>query len=414
MRARLVSIPLAVGALTLAPSATSLVPGVDSGGVARAAASPERLERLRERIAATEGRVARRKGRERVLTTDVQRFGDRIDRMAERIAGLQARQDGAQRDLDASTAELERTQLELRTQRRRLVRLRGRLAQSRRILAARLVELYQADKPDLVGVVVNSQGFSDLLERAEFLQRIGQQDRRVVGAVRSARSDAATSERRLARLEGTQRATARRIEGRRNEIATVRRRVMATRTAVAADRADRSALLRSVRGNRQTDEGSIASMRRAETRIRRQIAAASTPAVSGGGGDDGSPVKRGSGRLVWPANGQFTSPFGPRWGRLHAGIDIAVPTGTPVRAADAGTVTIAGWTGGYGNYVCVDVGGGLTVCGAHNSSLKVRVGQRVARGEVVALSGNTGNSTGPHVHFETRVGGVPRDPMNYL
>lgn len=356
--------------------------------------------------------MARRKGRERVLTTDVQRFGDRIDRMAERIAELQTRQDGAQRDLDASTAELERTQSELRTQRRRLVRLRGRLAESRRILAARLVELYQADKPDLVGVVVDSQGFSDLLERAEFLQKIGQQDRRVVGAVRNARTEAASSERRLAQLEGSQRAAARRIEGRRNEIATVRRRVVATRTAVAADRADRAALLRSVRGSRQTDEGSIASMRRAETRIRRQIAAASTPAVSGGGG--GGPVKRGSGRLVWPADGQFTSPFGPRWGRLHAGIDIAVPTGTPVRAADSGTVTIAGWTGGYGNYVCVDVGGGLTVCGAHNSSLKVRVGQRVARGDVVALSGNTGNSTGPHVHFETRVGGVPRDPMTYL
>lgn len=85
-----------------------------------------------------------------------------------------------------------------------------------------------------------------------------------------------------------------------------------------------------------------------------------------------------------------------------------------MHAAAAGTVAIAGWVGGYGNYVCINHGGGLSTCYGHNSKLGVSVGQKVSKGQVVAASGNTGHSTGPHIHFETRVNGVPRDPMGYL
>ena len=391
----------------LAPAAGVVPSSLD--GVARAA-SGATLERLEQNIRGTERRVASKRGRERVLVSDIRRYGTRIDGLEERVSGLVVRENAAQRDLERSTAALGRTQRELRAQRRRLVRLRARLTQARRVLAARLVELYQADKPDLVGVVVSSRGFTDLLERAEFLARIGRQDQPVVTAVRAARTTAATLEARLADLESTQRRTTARVKARRVEIGRIKARAVATRDTVQAVRASRAALLRGVRIQRRHLEGSLASMRREESKVRAKLAAATTAAPATGR----STIKRGSGALVWPADGQFTSPFGQRWGRLHAGIDIAVPTGTPVRAAGGGTVSIAGWTGGYGNYVCVDVSGGPTVCGAHNSQLKVRVGQRVAKGQVIALSGNTGNSTGPHVHFETRVGGVPRDPMGYL
>jgi murein DD-endopeptidase MepM/ murein hydrolase activator NlpD len=99
---------------------------------------------------------------------------------------------------------------------------------------------------------------------------------------------------------------------------------------------------------------------------------------------------------------------------MHEGIDIAVGEGTPVTAAAAGTVIYAGWMGGYGNLVVVDHGNGLSTAYAHNSSLAASVGQSVAAGEVVSYSGNTGNSTGPHVHFEVRVNGSAVDPLSYL
>jgi murein DD-endopeptidase MepM/ murein hydrolase activator NlpD len=126
------------------------------------------------------------------------------------------------------------------------------------------------------------------------------------------------------------------------------------------------------------------------------------------------PIRRGSGRLIWPVNGSFTSPFGMRWGRLHAGIDIAAPTGTPIRAADSGGVAIAGSVGGYGNYTCINHGGGFSTCYGHQSSIGISVGQAVRQGQVIGAVGSTGHSTGPHLHFETRVNGSPVDPMGYL
>jgi murein DD-endopeptidase MepM/ murein hydrolase activator NlpD len=113
-------------------------------------------------------------------------------------------------------------------------------------------------------------------------------------------------------------------------------------------------------------------------------------------------------------NGPVVSPFGYRWGRLHAGIDIAVPYGTPIHAATAGTVVLAGWVGGYGNYTCIDHGGGLATCYAHQSSYAVSQGASVGQGEVIGYVGCTGHCFGPHLHFEVRINGTPVDPLGYL
>jgi murein DD-endopeptidase MepM/ murein hydrolase activator NlpD len=130
--------------------------------------------------------------------------------------------------------------------------------------------------------------------------------------------------------------------------------------------------------------------------------------------EDGGPSASGTGRLIWPSRGPITSPFGPRWGRLHAGLDIGVSTGTPVRAADAGRVVVSAPMGAYGNYVCVRHTRVLSTCYAHLSRFASRRGEQVRKGAVIAYSGNTGASTGPHLHFETRESGKPVDPKSYL
>lgn len=118
--------------------------------------------------------------------------------------------------------------------------------------------------------------------------------------------------------------------------------------------------------------------------------------------------------FIWPVDGPISSAFGPRWGTVHEGIDIAVPTGTPVRAAAGGRVKFAGRYGAYGLLVIVDHGGGITTRYAHNSRLLVEVGDEISRGEVIAISGDTGRSTGPHLHFEIRKDGRALDPLPYL
>ncbi len=121
----------------------------------------------------------------------------------------------------------------------------------------------------------------------------------------------------------------------------------------------------------------------------------------------------GSGEMAWPVQGTITSKFGMRWGRLHAGVDIGAPTGTQILAADTGMVAFAGWNGGYGNFVKIDHGGGKQTWYGHMSKISVSVGQSVNKGDVIGTVGSTGNSTGPHLHFEVRIDGVAKDPLGY-
>jgi len=113
-------------------------------------------------------------------------------------------------------------------------------------------------------------------------------------------------------------------------------------------------------------------------------------------------------------NYRYTSPYGMRWGKLHAGVDLAVPEGTPVRAVHSGTVTLARWYGGYGNAIIINHGNGVETVYGHHSRLLVREGQHVEAGDPVGLAGNTGHSYGSHSHFEVHVNGVPRDPIPWM
>ena len=128
------------------------------------------------------------------------------------------------------------------------------------------------------------------------------------------------------------------------------------------------------------------------------------------------PVYYTGGTFQWPVStgGVITSTFGPRWGTVHRGLDIGCPTGTPIVAGEAGTVIGAGYESSMGNYVMIDHGNGVTTVYMHNSSLCVSTGQVVGRGEVIALAGSTGDSTGPHCHFGLRINGTYVDPYPYL
>src|SRR4051794_22327718 len=144
---------------------------------------------LSNKIQQVQGQIGRRKGTERVLTTQISAYTARIDRLQARIVRLRAHESSVQADLDSSRAQLQRIQADLRAQRARLVRLRAKLARDRRLLADRLVQIYESDRPDLVSVVLSAKGFADLIERADFMARISDQDRAMVKLVRDAKAD---------------------------------------------------------------------------------------------------------------------------------------------------------------------------------------------------------------------------------
>jgi murein DD-endopeptidase MepM/ murein hydrolase activator NlpD len=396
--ARRLSLLLAVAMLPLALWAA--LPLVSTGQ------DPDDIQR---KIVRKRDQIEWRKGRERVLTTDISAYTRRIGTLQSDITVLQSRQVNLQADLDAKRVELADIQERLRQERLRLARLRARLAEAKVALAARLVEIYKSDEPDVVTVVLEADGFAELLERTEFMRRVSSQDARIIDRVRTAKAEATATAARLDRLEKRAEEVARAIEAQVEEVAAVKGELVNRRDRYASARAEKNELLAGTRADRRELEDHVHALEREQSAIIARLSAS----ASGASGVAG-PIKQGSGSLIWPANGPVSSPFGMRWGRLHAGIDIPLSEGTPLRAADGGRVVIAGWVGGYGNYTCIQHSGSLSTCYGHQSSIGVSVGQSVSQGQVIGNSGNTGNSTGPHLHFEVRVGGNPVDPLGYL
>jgi murein DD-endopeptidase MepM/ murein hydrolase activator NlpD len=375
------------------------------------AGSPQsRAASIGGKINSKKRQIAAKKGREHVLSTTITSYSHRINDLQGSITVLERKQVSIQVDLDAKRAELARIQEDLRQERIRLARLRARLAEAKVALADRLVAVYKADKPDVITVVLESNGFADLLERTEFMKRVSDQDARIIDRVVTARAEATKTAKRLDGLEARQAKVASAIEQRRDAVSRVRGQLVDRRDAFARVRSAKSTALVSTRTDRQHLEGDLAALVKENARIQAQLAAAQNGSAPGSDG----PIRPGSGGLIWPVNGPIVSPFGMRWGRLHAGVDIAVPSGTPVHAAKAGKVLIAGWVSGYGNYTCVGHGGGLSTCYGHQERINVSVGQSVSQGQVIGLSDCTGHCFGPHVHFETRINGVPVNPMGYL
>ena len=361
---------------------------------------------LSERIQKKRGQVAKVKRREGVLTTTISRYSTRIEGLQGQIKATQARLRRVQRDLDDKRSELLEVRDRLEVARDRLERLRRELTTARRVLSARLVEIYKADTPDALTVVLEADGFGDLLERAEFLDRISDQDRVVTDRVRRLRAQAEREARRLAALERRVQLAAEAILRNRNEIASARDQLQNSHAELGSVRSRKRSALAGVRRRRHTLENHLADLEAESARVQQKLAAGGVPA---------GPIRRGGGRFIWPVNGPITGVFGEsRPGHMHAGIDVSASTGTPIRAAGPGSVALAGSQGGYGNYTCIQHGGGVSTCYAHQSRIGVSTGQSVRQGQVIGAVGSTGHSTGPHLHFEVRMGGSPVNPAGYL
>ena len=181
--------------------------------------------------------------------------------------------------------------------------------------------------------------------------------------------------------------------------------------ARAAGRADRRS--RPAPAGCPGRHGHVRRGRRVERAPGSTTAPGNTTAVSNPGPGSRSVTGCGSSTIIEPVRHGHV-PFGPRWGRNHDGVDIGAATGTPVRAAACGTVSLAGQQSGYGNIICITHTSQFSTCYAHLSRFGVSTGAQVQQGQVIGYVGCTGSCTGPHLHFETRVGGSARDPMTYL
>lgn len=311
---------------------------------------------------------------------------DNLGELQAQANGLQAKSNVLQDKINKNQAELDKKQQEVD---QRMV-----------IYRKRLRDIYINGQINYLDVLLGAKDFSDFSSRMYLLQKIISSD--------------------LAMLDQLKR-DADEINSRKQQLAAEMKEIKTTQAELAAKQAKVNKLREErarVLYKAQEEESSSQAEYERLLAISENIAAMLRNMEAGGGGAPAG--QGGTGRFMWPCRGPITSYYGwrthPIFGttKYHSGMDIAVDTGTPIHAADSGTVVYSGWLGGYGNCVMIDHGGGLVSLYGHNSSLAVGEGQYVQKGTVVAYAGSTGYSTGPHCHFEVRLHGEVTEPLDYL
>jgi len=360
------------------------------------------------RIAALQAEIAASKENEGVLTSQLSAVVAELGAAQDAVAEAQSSLGALEAELAAEQGHLAELTVLLERQTRRLERLQAEYERVVGILESRVRAIYIEEPPDVLSFLVSAASFDDLIDNVEFLSRIGAQDRLIARQVESAKLRAAAERRATADTRRLTAATVSVISARTEEARSVRDRLAANRDTLAAARELKQSAVASSRESREEYLAEVNALAAQSAALAEAIRGSQAQAGSSG---TGAPSAAG---LIWPVDGIVVSGFGMRWGRMHEGIDVTASTGTPVRAAAAGTIIHAGWLGGYGNLVVVDHGNGLATAYAHASAILVVVGQQVGQGEMVSLVGSTGNSSGPHLHFEVRVNGVAVDPLLYL
>lgn len=341
-----------------------------------------------------------------------------IGSVNDKLYAIQQQLEAAQRDYQAVANELKATEEKIAATQAELEKTRARLKVREGVFTKRVRDIYMHGQLSYLDVVLGAKDFSDFSNRLELLRRIIDADITLISDIRKERAAIETAKQELETQRARQAQLRDQAAAKRDEIESRRKEQQAILYQAQNDKA----VAEQAYNEYQQSSQAIAEMLRQRAADRAaQAAAAAAQASSGGcGGSDYYQPVSGSGAMIWPVNGVVTSPYGyrthPIFGTTiyHSGIDIGVDYGTPVHAADGGVVVEAGWISGYGYAVIIDHGNGLSTLYGHNQELAVSEGQSVSQGQVIAYAGSTGNSTGPHVHFEVRANGDPVDPSAYL
>jgi murein DD-endopeptidase MepM/ murein hydrolase activator NlpD len=356
-----------------------------------------KLGQLQSRISAARAKEAKLTQQISGLTGDIRRLEAKVGDVSQKLSVLE-------RDLELHQRRLDKLNALYAFQTERLNFLRRAYAKAVHELNLRMIDLYTTPDPTLVEVIIESDSFQDALDRIHYLGAIAQQDKHIATQVRTARNEVRVTRERTKKVRARVHSETQIVAVRTQQQRDVKNELVANKSRLSGKRTRQQTALKLTKKQEQELISEAAALAAADSSIRGRLAAAQ-------GATDSTPSAAG---LVWPVSGPVVSPFGYRWGRLHAGIDIAVGYGTPIHAAAAGTAVLVGWVGGYGNYTCLDHGGGLATCYAHQSSYAISQGAQVSQGQVIGYVGCTGHCFGPHLHFEVRINGNPVDPLGYL
>lgn len=346
----------------------------------------DKLQNLQEQI--NESRVQQENWQVVIneITEKLKTIQVELNEAAGRLRSIQNEQEAINKQIKQTEEEIRKAEIHLK--------------QRQDILNKRVRSIYMHGQLSYLEVITGAKSFSDFANRLELLKRIIHSDFKLIQEIQKQKAliEAKKDE----------------LEQKKNKLDALAGEAQKAENQIRAKKEEQQQIMNEAKRQKDAAAAMEADLIAESNNVRRLI-----QARSGSLQGEGT-VVQGSGTFIWPCNGPITSPFGyrthPIFGTTiyHAGMDIGVDYGTPIHAADGGTVILAGWCGGYGNAVIIDHGNGLQTLYGHNTSVAVSEGQAVSQGEVIAYAGSTGYSTGPHCHFEVRENGEAVDPMGYL
>ncbi len=366
---------------------------------ASAHASNESQENLQKLIKRTRQEISNQKAKEKSVLTNLSKQQKELDVLEDNHRQLQGKLTVTQNKFMVTQAEQQKLQKSLGT-------LERNLSRRQRLLNQRLIASYKYGPLSYLEILFRARDYADLISRFGMIAYFVNDDIHSIVTVQKVKVQVKVQQQTV-KLKKQQ------VESELQKISVLKNQVDESQKKVASKVKQTKTELTRIESNRHQLERALEEYEETSREIGNQINKT----------ERNNPGEiLGSGKMIWPVTGpiNITSPFGWRYHpvlrvkKFHNGKDIAVPSGTPVRAADSGVVIVSGWKGGYGNYIAIDHGNGISTGYGHNSRLLVHQGERVTKGQIIAYSGSTGLSTGPHVHFEVRKNGDPIDPSPFL
>jgi len=353
----------------------------------------EQLDQIKKEKEQTQQKIEEAKKKEQEYLKQVNQVETQLLASLDQLNALN-------KNLEDVKSDIDKTNIDLAIKENDLAEINKDLEEKQNILNNRVAAIYKNQGSSFFEILFKSKSFIEFLSKLKLMNLIAQQDAKIVQDIKEKKNATLSIKQSIMELKKRQ-------DDQKSQLEKLVTQAEQKKAEVAGVLDQKKNLLLDAKADKNALLAMLAQQTAKEQEIQRILES----------------LRYGSapnGKLMWPATGVLTSGFGMRWHpilggyRMHTGIDISAPHGTPVFAADGGQVLQVGYDGGYGNSILIYHGGGFATFYAHLSGFAVSQGQMVKRGQLIGYIGATGLATGPHLHFEVRINGAAQNPLNYL